>query len=170
MTGEDGAGELAYDTLFHALGSSVAHHGVPGAAEYAFDVTGRSTAPHLRERLADLGEGGTVLVVGEGLTGIGAVSAEPRPSTAGYRPAQPGTAAAVPASGSGRATASMPRSGMPMTSTVTPRAARAFAVCATVIWEKPKTEPGVRLPQSSTRQIDGRSLCTLSTERSLERV
>lgn len=71
--GGDGGGEggeLAYDTLLYALGSSVAHHGVPGAAEYAFDVTGRSSALRLRERLAGLGEGGTVLVVGEGLTGI----------------------------------------------------------------------------------------------------
>lgn len=50
--GEDGDGELAYDTLLYALGSSVAHHGVPGVAEYAFDVTGRSSALRLRERLA----------------------------------------------------------------------------------------------------------------------
>ncbi|MFE1193472.1 NAD(P)/FAD-dependent oxidoreductase [Streptomyces olivaceoviridis] len=81
VTGEDGDGELAYDTLLHALGSSVAHHGVPGAAEYAFDVTGRSAALRLRERLAGLGEGGTVLVVGEGLTGIETATefAESRP-------------------------------------------------------------------------------------------
>ncbi|MEU3704615.1 FAD-dependent oxidoreductase [Streptomyces anulatus] len=70
VTGEDGSGELAYDTLLYALGSSVAHHGVPGAAEYAFDVAGRSSALRLRERLACLDEGCTVLVVGEGLTGI----------------------------------------------------------------------------------------------------
>lgn len=70
VTGEDGSAELAYDTLLYALGSSVAHHGVPGAAEYAFDVAGRSSALRLRERLAGLDEGGTVLVVGEGLTGI----------------------------------------------------------------------------------------------------
>ncbi|MFH8974304.1 NAD(P)/FAD-dependent oxidoreductase [Streptomyces sp. NPDC017890] len=70
VTGDDGEGELAYDTLLYALGSSVAHHGVPGAAEYAFDVTGRESALRLRERLAGLGGGGTVLVVGEGLTGI----------------------------------------------------------------------------------------------------
>lgn len=70
VTGEDGSAELAYDTLLYALGSSVAHHDVPGAAEYAFDVAGRSSALRLRERLAGLGEGGTVLVVGEGLTGI----------------------------------------------------------------------------------------------------
>ena len=81
MTGEDGDGELAYDTLLYALGSSVAHHGVPGVAEYAFDVTGRSSALRLRDRLADLAKGGTVLVVGEGLTGIETATefAESRP-------------------------------------------------------------------------------------------
>ncbi len=81
LTGEDGDGELAYDTLLYTLGSSVAHHGVPGAAEYAFDVTGWSSALRLRERLARLGEGGTVLVVGEGLTGIETATefAESRP-------------------------------------------------------------------------------------------
>ncbi|MFD1832531.1 NAD(P)/FAD-dependent oxidoreductase [Streptomyces desertarenae] len=81
VTGEDGDGELAYDTLLHALGSSVAHHGVPGAAEYAFDVIGLSSALRLRERLAGLGRGGTVLVVGEGLTGVETATefAESRP-------------------------------------------------------------------------------------------
>ncbi|MEU5286924.1 FAD-dependent oxidoreductase [Streptomyces sp. NPDC020755] len=81
VAGEDGAGELAYDTLLYALGSSVAHHGVPGAAEYAFDVAGRSSALRLRERLAGLGGGGTVVVVGEGLTGIETATelAESRP-------------------------------------------------------------------------------------------
>ncbi len=69
VTGEDGSAELAYDTLLYALGSSVAHHDVPGAAEYAFDVA-RPSALRLRERLAGLDEGGTVLIVGEGLTGI----------------------------------------------------------------------------------------------------
>ncbi|MFH8384706.1 NAD(P)/FAD-dependent oxidoreductase [Kitasatospora sp. NPDC018058] len=79
--GEGGDDELAYDTLLYTLGSSVAHHGVPGVAEYAFDVTGLSSALRLRERLAQLGEGGTVLVVGEGLTGIetAAEFAESRP-------------------------------------------------------------------------------------------
>ncbi|UYQ66140.1 NAD(P)/FAD-dependent oxidoreductase [Streptomyces peucetius] len=81
VTGGDGDGELAYDTLLYALGSSVAHHGVPGVAEHAFDVTGWSSALRLRERLAGLGEGGTVLVVGEGLTGIETATefAESRP-------------------------------------------------------------------------------------------
>ncbi|MFJ8255072.1 NAD(P)/FAD-dependent oxidoreductase [Streptomyces sp. NPDC094466] len=81
VTGEDGDGEVAYDTLLYALGSSVAHHDVPGAAEYAFDVAGRSSALLLRERLAGLGGGGTVVVVGEGLTGIETATelAESRP-------------------------------------------------------------------------------------------
>ncbi|MFF9241963.1 NAD(P)/FAD-dependent oxidoreductase [Streptomyces sp. NPDC014801] len=81
VSGEDGDGELAYDTLLYALGSSVDHRGVPGAAEHAFDVTGRTSALRLRERLARLDAGGSVLVVGEGLTGIetAAEFAESRP-------------------------------------------------------------------------------------------
>ncbi|MFE1338239.1 NAD(P)/FAD-dependent oxidoreductase [Streptomyces sp. NPDC058733] len=81
VSGEDGDGELAYDTLLYALGSSVDHRGVPGAAEHALDVTGRTSALRLRERLARLDAGGSVLVVGEGLTGIetAAEFAESRP-------------------------------------------------------------------------------------------
>ncbi|SCF68740.1 Pyridine nucleotide-disulphide oxidoreductase, partial [Streptomyces sp. Ncost-T6T-2b] len=81
VTGEDGPGKLSYDTLLYALGSSAAHHGVPGVAEYAFDVTGLGSALRLRERLDDLAEGGSVLVVGEGLTGIETATelAESRP-------------------------------------------------------------------------------------------
>ncbi|GAA3447612.1 NAD(P)/FAD-dependent oxidoreductase [Planomonospora venezuelensis] len=74
-------GELAYDTLLYALGSTVADLGVPGAAEHAFHVTGRAAALRLRDRLDGLDEGGRVLVVGEGLTGIEAATeiAESRP-------------------------------------------------------------------------------------------
>ncbi|MGW0699889.1 NAD(P)/FAD-dependent oxidoreductase [Streptomyces sp. NPDC002867] len=80
----DGGGELGYDTLFYALGSHVADSGVPGVAEHAFDVTGRPSALRLRERLDSLGrrgEGGSVLVVGDGLTGIETATeiAESRP-------------------------------------------------------------------------------------------
>ncbi|MER6472320.1 NAD(P)/FAD-dependent oxidoreductase [Streptomyces collinus] len=79
--GEHGEHELAYDTLLYTLGSSVARHDIPGVAEHAFDVTGLSSALRLRDRLARLGAGGTVLVVGEGLTGIEAATefAESRP-------------------------------------------------------------------------------------------
>ncbi|MET9394855.1 FAD-dependent oxidoreductase [Streptomyces sp. NPDC006624] len=81
VTGADGAGELGYDTLLYALGSSVARHGLPGVAEHAFDVSGLSSALRLRERLAGLRAGGTVLIVGEGLTGIETATevAEARP-------------------------------------------------------------------------------------------
>ncbi|WP_119728833.1 NAD(P)/FAD-dependent oxidoreductase [Thermomonospora amylolytica] len=74
-------GELAYDTLLYALGSTVADHGVPGVTEHAFHVTARPAALRLRDRLDGLGEGGRVLVVGEGLTGIETATeiAESRP-------------------------------------------------------------------------------------------
>ncbi|MFD7459286.1 MULTISPECIES: NAD(P)/FAD-dependent oxidoreductase [unclassified Streptomyces] len=80
----DGGGDLGYDTLLYALGSHVADHGVPGVAEHAFDVAGRPSALRLREHLDGLGrrgEGGRVLVVGEGLTGIETATeiAESRP-------------------------------------------------------------------------------------------
>ncbi|GAQ68046.1 NAD(P)/FAD-dependent oxidoreductase [Streptomyces scabiei] len=79
-----GGGELGYDTLLYALGSRVADHGVPGVAEHAFDVAGRPSALRLRERLDSLSrrnEGGSVLVVGDGLTGIETATeiAESRP-------------------------------------------------------------------------------------------
>ncbi|MFC9294619.1 NAD(P)/FAD-dependent oxidoreductase [Streptomyces sp. NPDC057011] len=80
----DGGGELGYDTLLYALGSRGADHGVPGVAEHAFDIAARPSALRLRERLDSLeggGEGGSVLVVGDGLTGIETATeiAESRP-------------------------------------------------------------------------------------------
>lgn len=82
-----GGGEVGYDTLVYALGSGVADHGVPGVAEHAFDVASRPSALCLRERLDELegrggaGEGGSVVVVGDGLTGIETATelAEARP-------------------------------------------------------------------------------------------
>ncbi|MGA5451994.1 NAD(P)/FAD-dependent oxidoreductase [Streptomyces umbrinus] len=79
----DGGGELGYDTLLYALGSHGADNGVPGVAEYAFDVAARPSALRLRERLDSLSkrEGRSVLVVGDGLTGIETATeiAESRP-------------------------------------------------------------------------------------------
>ncbi|MFG3000719.1 NAD(P)/FAD-dependent oxidoreductase [Streptomyces sp. NPDC048340] len=80
----DGGGELGYDTLVYALGSHGDDQGVPGVAEYAFDVAARPSALRLRERLDGLegrGGGGSVLVVGDGLTGIETATeiAESRP-------------------------------------------------------------------------------------------
>lgn len=77
----DGTGELAYDTLVYALGSGWNAQGVPGTAEHAYEIAGRPGALRLRERLAGLDAGQTVLVVGGGLTGVEAATeiAEARP-------------------------------------------------------------------------------------------
>lgn len=74
-------GRLGYDTLLYTLGSTAADHGVPGAAEFGFHVASQPAALRLRQRLDDLGESGTVLVVGGNLTAIEAATeiAESRP-------------------------------------------------------------------------------------------
>lgn len=76
-----GVEELPYDTLVYALGSTWATHDVPGVDEHAHDIAGRPGALRLRERLAALGAGQPVVVVGGGLTGLEAATeiAEARP-------------------------------------------------------------------------------------------
>lgn len=77
----DGGGEIGYDTLLLALGSHGDVRAVPGASEHAFDVASRPSARRLRQRLDDLKPGASVVVVGDGHTGIEAVTeiAEARP-------------------------------------------------------------------------------------------
>ncbi|CAL9522729.1 NADH dehydrogenase-like protein YjlD [Streptomyces sp. enrichment culture] len=80
--GAEGPGtELEYDTLVYALGSGWNDQGVPGTAEHAHEIAGRPGALRLRERLARLTAGQTVVVVGGGLTGLEAAAeiAEARP-------------------------------------------------------------------------------------------
>lgn len=81
VTDAHGAEELAYDTLVYALGSAWNTQGVPGTAEHAHDIAGRTGALRLRERLAGLAAGQPVVVVGGGLTGLEAATeiAEARP-------------------------------------------------------------------------------------------
>ncbi|MEU9474480.1 FAD-dependent oxidoreductase [Streptomyces sp. NPDC048191] len=81
VSGPNGAEELSYDTLVHALGSGWNDQGVPGTAEHAHELAGRPGALRLRERLAGLAAGQPVLVVGGGLTGLEAATeiAEARP-------------------------------------------------------------------------------------------
>ncbi|MEV4176422.1 FAD-dependent oxidoreductase [Nonomuraea sp. NPDC049709] len=81
VTGANGAAELEYDTLVYALGSGWNSQGVPGTAEHAHQIAGRTGALRLRERLAGLDAGQTVVVVGGGLTGVEASAelAEARP-------------------------------------------------------------------------------------------
>ncbi|MFC9432898.1 NAD(P)/FAD-dependent oxidoreductase [Nocardia sp. NPDC057030] len=84
LLGEHDAETLGYDTLVYALGSTVADYGVPGVAEYAYNVAGKQAALRLRTRLDELASGASVLVVGGGLTGIEAAAeiAEARPDLA----------------------------------------------------------------------------------------
>ncbi|MEU3838596.1 FAD-dependent oxidoreductase [Streptomyces sp. NPDC028635] len=83
VTAGDGAEreDLAYDTLVYALGSGWNDGGVPGVAEHAHEVSSRPGALRLRDRLAALGAGRPVVVVGGGLTGVEAATeiAEARP-------------------------------------------------------------------------------------------
>ncbi|MEU9578351.1 NAD(P)/FAD-dependent oxidoreductase [Streptomyces chilikensis] len=73
--GADGGAErLEYDTLVYALGSGWNDRSVPGVAEHAHDVASRAGALRLRERLAGLEAGRSVVVVGGGLTGIEAAT------------------------------------------------------------------------------------------------
>ncbi|RQW89101.1 NAD(P)/FAD-dependent oxidoreductase [Micromonospora globispora] len=77
----NGAQELTYDTLVYALGSGWNAQGVPGTAGHAYEIASRPGALRLRERLARLDAGQTVVVVGGGLTGLEAAAeiAEARP-------------------------------------------------------------------------------------------
>lgn len=72
---------LAYDSLVYALGSAWNDQAVPGVREHAHEIASRPGALRLRERLAALGAGQSVLVVGGGLTGLEAATeiAEARP-------------------------------------------------------------------------------------------
>lgn len=81
VQGTEGTEELAYDTLVHALGSAWKPQGVPGTADHAHEIASRPGALRLRDRLAALAAGQSVVVVGGGLTGLEAATefAEARP-------------------------------------------------------------------------------------------
>ncbi|MFB7506510.1 NAD(P)/FAD-dependent oxidoreductase [Streptomyces broussonetiae] len=61
---------IDYDTLVYAVGSQARLDDVPGAAEHAYAVACPEQATRLRHRVAEIASGGTVAVVGGGLTGL----------------------------------------------------------------------------------------------------
>lgn len=90
----DGA-EVRYDTLVYALGSVTDTASVPGAAAHAWTLNDPRTAHRMSERLAELDEsGGSVVVCGNGLTGIEAATevaeSHPRLSVTLVGNAEPG--------------------------------------------------------------------------------
>ncbi|MET9647875.1 NAD(P)/FAD-dependent oxidoreductase [Streptomyces syringium] len=62
--------EIGYDTLVYAVGSQARLDDVPGAVEHADAVADLERATRLRHRIAGIASGGTVAVVGGGLTGL----------------------------------------------------------------------------------------------------
>ncbi|WP_190215141.1 NAD(P)/FAD-dependent oxidoreductase [Kitasatospora indigofera] len=64
---------LRYDTLVYGLGSIADTDAVPGADDHAYTLNGPEDAALLADRLARL-DGGTVVVGGNGLTGIEAAA------------------------------------------------------------------------------------------------
>ncbi|WP_243742485.1 NAD(P)/FAD-dependent oxidoreductase [Actinorugispora endophytica] len=70
-----GSDSLPYDTLVYALGSAAGTGGVPGAAEHALSVSTGPEARRSHARIAGLASGGgSVAVVGGGLTGVEAAA------------------------------------------------------------------------------------------------
>ncbi|HME50540.1 NAD(P)/FAD-dependent oxidoreductase [Mycobacterium sp.] len=67
-------GELRYDYLVYAVGSTAATGAVPGAAEFAYPIAEYEHAQRLRSRVDDLHPNAPVCVVGGGLTGIEAAA------------------------------------------------------------------------------------------------
>ncbi|MEV6659919.1 NAD(P)/FAD-dependent oxidoreductase [Nocardia fluminea] len=71
----DGAGELAYDELIYALGSTAETTLVPGVADHAFTLDDPRLAREFAGKLATLAaQGASVAVCGGGLTGIEAAT------------------------------------------------------------------------------------------------
>jgi NADH dehydrogenase FAD-containing subunit len=71
MSGPEGERELRYDSLVYAVGSTTDTQSVPGVARYAHGFGGAGASVRMHERLVRLARwGGSVVVVGGGLTGI----------------------------------------------------------------------------------------------------
>ncbi|MFI9237221.1 NAD(P)/FAD-dependent oxidoreductase [Streptomyces sp. NPDC053079] len=65
---------IAYDSLVYALGSHTRVEDLPEAAEHVHTIDGIGQAMRLRRRVARIASGGTLAVVGGGLTGLEAAA------------------------------------------------------------------------------------------------
>jgi NADH:ubiquinone reductase (H+-translocating) len=67
--------EISYNYLIYAAGSTVDVHSVPGVKEYAYTLSSLERAAQLYDQLLAVeAQGGTLLVIGGGLTGIEAAA------------------------------------------------------------------------------------------------
>ena len=71
---DDGGMSLDYDTLIYAIGSSTPTDMVPGADLHAHTLNDPASAANLATTLVDMPDGGTVVVGGNGLTGVEAAT------------------------------------------------------------------------------------------------
>jgi len=72
---DQGTQNMGYDTLVLAIGSIADQDTIPGVRQHAFAIGDRADSLQLRERLRTLAKnGGQVVVVGGGLTGIETVA------------------------------------------------------------------------------------------------
>lgn len=76
VVGADGERLLNYDNLVYAIGSAADSSTVPGVKAHAYTLDSPEAAGSLAQRLTELARrgGGTVVVVGAGLTGIEAAA------------------------------------------------------------------------------------------------
>jgi NADH:ubiquinone reductase (H+-translocating) len=64
------SGAVAYDTLAFCLGGTENDFGVPGVRQHAVTLRSTKEAEQIRRRVEEMPEGGQVVIVGGGLTGI----------------------------------------------------------------------------------------------------
>lgn len=70
LESDEGDTSLGYDTLIYAIGSSTPTDTVPGADLHAYTLNDPASAARLASTLAGIADGGTVVVAGNGLTGV----------------------------------------------------------------------------------------------------
>lgn len=70
LASDEGNTSVDYDTLIYAIGSSTPTDTVPGADLHAHTLNDPASAAQLASTLGEIADGGTVVVAGNGLTGV----------------------------------------------------------------------------------------------------